>query len=74
MENKETGGSAFPGTIPQFSYQHPASGMTLRDWFAGQALAGIMESLANNNSMTWEDGARGCYMAADAMIAERNKP
>jgi len=77
MENKETGGSAFPGTIPQFSYQHPEPGMTLRDWFAGQALAGMATLYAVAGGAS-EDIAKAnatvSYLMADAMIAERNKP
>jgi len=38
--------------------------MTLRDWFAGQA---ISQSLLN------EDGAKYAYAIADAMLAERAK-
>jgi len=82
----KTGGPAFPGkvqvseeveyserygcniTVPVYEEQ---SGMTLRDWFAGQALAG-----ANFAMWTVEgDGglAANCYRVADAMIAEREK-
>ncbi len=47
------------------------SGMTLRDWFAGQALCGMMA-----NSYYHESGIvpiKDCYHFADAMIAERAK-
>ena len=49
--------------------------MTLRDWFAGMALQGV---LANENPATGEfeeDSfrARYCYLQADAMIAERER-
>ena len=47
------------------------TGMTLRDWFAGQALSGSL------GEGTWpisdEDIAEGCYRCADAMIKERSK-
>lgn len=65
-----TGGQAFPGTIPQFSYQHPEPGMTLRDWFAGQALA---SGDCPFNVYQYSERAKWCYGFADAMIAERNK-
>ena len=54
-----------PGAMMQFP------GMTLRDWFAGQALAGA------DLAMWKVDGpgglAENCYRAADAMLAERAK-
>lgn len=49
-------------------------GMSLRDWFAGQALAGAM---ANHGSYGAGNGpgdiAVRAYEIADAMIAERQK-
>ena len=35
------GGPAFP-TVCEMINETPAKGMTLRDWFAGQALAGLL--------------------------------
>ena len=61
---KDTGGPAFPSTYPN------RDGMTLRDWFAGQALAGI---LADPNG-PWQGAAERSYYQADAMLAERSKP
>lgn len=67
--------SAFPiSTIDGFT-QH---GMTLRDWFAGQALAGIgtwCPSRGGNPPST-HDGRRQwqaewAYQVADAMLAAR---
>ncbi len=50
-------------------------GMTLRDWFAGQALAGLMTNPRaalpyGKTELTIEEAA---YMAADAMLIERAK-
>ena len=46
-------------------------GMTLRDYFAGQALAGLVTTIKS------EKGAallvRASYVAADAMLVEREK-
>ncbi len=48
----------------------PHGGMSLRDWFAGQALAGMM---AHKDSSKWtrNEVAGDCYAYADAMIAAR---
>lgn len=64
------GGAAFPG--PEWSGQtgDGVPGMSLRDWFAGQALA----MLANSDVWTnYPDLATRCYAAADAMLAAREK-
>lgn len=50
-------------------------GMTLRDWFAGQALAAFC-SLTDSDGdvfMGAADTARAAYNYADAMLAEREK-
>lgn len=48
-------------------------GMTLRDWFAGQALAGIIGAGNLKSSATNEVIACAAYSVADAMLAERAK-
>lgn len=60
MIDKRGGGPAFP--------QGGKGGMSLRDWFAGQALAGM---LANVESYC--DDCQAAYEIADRMIAERAK-
>lgn len=70
--SKETGGPAFaasghPGQ--QFVQQE---GMTLRDYFAAQA----MQGLASNPDFTdwsWEVSAEQAYKFADAMISARSQ-
>lgn len=57
------GGPAFPTTAGQVVYSH---GMSLRDWFAGQALAGCAVDEAHPNL-----AAQRCYRFADAMLAAR---
>jgi len=64
MSEKETGGPAFPLESHYF-------GMTLRDWFAGQALVGF---LANTSGRAMKDRVRMAYEIADAMLSERSKP
>lgn len=69
------GGRAFPSSAidPQFG------GMTLRDWFAGQALTGIIarqtrpEYEGSLNSHDWSCEAGDAYALADALLAERAK-
>jgi hypothetical protein len=60
------GGSAFPNQRNTTTFD---SGMTIRDYFAGQALAGMLadpECNGNGASM-----AKSSYQLADAMITER---
>ena len=69
----KNGGSAFPWTET-----HPAHGtrgemgMTLLDWFAGQALAGLLSD-ETIERCTPEGYAKSAYDYAEAMIEERKK-
>lgn len=49
------------------------NGMTLRDWFAGQALAGDLAATPNCRPSIIGSAERA-YAYADAMLAERAKP
>ncbi len=71
IEHDDKGGSAFPTAWgnPEHGGDY-VPGMSLRDWFAGQALAGLLS------------GGMGCradmlhsepYRIADAMLAARTK-
>lgn len=63
--DKEDGGPAFP--IQGQSY--PRSGMSLRDWFAGQALVGLIaRSSVDGAGYKFSNQA---YQVADAMLAQR---
>ena len=76
------GGPAFPATIEAPFYvthedgsvrnegtaPYDAPGMSLRDWFAGQALAGLVSSQNTNI-----EAADAAYACAEAMIYEREK-
>lgn len=65
----DNGGGAFPiATVDGFSHD----GMTLRDWFAGQALAGIATA-SGYQGLPWGRVAVEAYSSADAMLAERSK-
>jgi len=55
------------------------AGMTLRDWFAGQAIAPLA-TLAGNGDLGVQEGetngaaiVRNAYELADLMLAERSK-
>jgi hypothetical protein len=50
-------------------YFAKVSGMTLRDWFAGQAMMGILSE--GGSPICWRDDAENAYKAADAMIRAR---
>lgn len=57
------GGQAFPGEN---------TGMSLRDWFAGQALSNMRIISAFSRS-DMEKMADSCYRMADAMIDRRGE-
>jgi hypothetical protein len=76
--SKNDGGPAFPETkYGGNSDRHPVDevpGMTLRDWFAGQALAGMLRDTTNDITLSrTQSFAITAYEVADAMIAERSK-
>lgn len=75
---KTTGGPAFPTIdLVEGTTIDAKSGMTLRDYFAGQALT----SFQRNHEVEQYHGDAGntsiiaekCYAIADAMIRERTK-
>ena len=80
MSKREDGGAAFPheadyvrGDKPGDPYQfkvafHP--GMSLRDWLAGQAMAGSAHKVWKDSIVTTEL-TKNAYEIADAMIAAR---
>jgi len=67
-EQPKDGGPAFPFAATDPSNEAmQAQGMSLRDWFAGQALSGFMMA----KTVYWDDAATMAYKAADAMLAAR---
>ncbi len=64
-----------PESVPQAFPNHFGYGMTLRDYFAGQALAGHLShpELPTLLSLDHENTAQLCYSLADAMLREREK-
>ncbi len=81
-ENINDGGRAFP-VHPGSNPDGGNAGMSLRDWFAGLALAGFActadEELPMNDGESvdaalaryWAAQAKTAYIAADAMLAAR---
>ena len=90
MDQKNNGGAAFPqhgwSRDPEANkYMQDKGGMTLRDYFAAQALPAIL-SVPDDGIQAWsptatsgssitaaEAWAKNAYQIADAMLAERAK-
>lgn len=68
MSNTNTGGMAFPLASDNYSDVR-SQGMTLRDYFAGQAIAGNL--LMPGTMYDAADYARFAYEMADAMLKAR---
>ncbi len=77
--SKSDGGPAFPTERAQKLLSASGAvehiimgehGMSLRDWFAGMALAPIMRGMYEALN---SDIARQAYLLADAMLVEREK-
>lgn len=86
MTEKNDGGPAFPQNLPDdFVWRLPGNpgGMSLRDYYAGQALAGFMaipdersHRASDGDPEAWRAGlmkndAEYCYRMADAMLTAR---
>jgi len=73
MSEKEKGASAFPYTYTRGDSVRGFTttvipGMDLRDYFAGQALVGILSCYG-----VGDENAKDAYVIADAMLAERKE-
>lgn len=78
---KPDGGPAFPRTVQSWNgHLTPHDGMSLRDWFAGQALSGVASDPRGTVQVAKAAGVEGraleyasavAYELADAMIAAR---
>jgi hypothetical protein len=80
MTAKSTGGDAFPNPGSTDWGVHPTPGMTLRDYFAGEALPALLTQTYEMLSQTgrqadsvYEIAAEAAYEAADAMLEVRGR-
>ena len=80
-EVKQNGGPAFPVSTRPLEYEHgyghqdgastwQFGGMTLRDYFAAQALQGLLA--APDTGFSFNELATACYKTADAMLKARD--
>ena len=84
MSEKDDGGPAYPAKAEGYVSSGPhgeaiaqyreTSGMSLRDWFAGQALAGLLAKYFLNKPEDQKTTTQMAYQLADAMLTERAKP
>lgn len=72
---RDTSGPAFPAGFE--ASDNDTMGLTIRDYFAAQALAQLIARLENESHATIESAAKECaeaaYVFADAMLKERDK-
>lgn len=74
----DTTGPAFPRSgkdQPTGLSDYPENGMTLRQWYAGQALSGCIKEAGKTltKNVKLVDIAQKAFKIADAMIEEGNK-
>lgn len=82
---RNDGGAAFPRAAAEYGHggHYEQDGMSLRDWFAGQALSGIsghLSEMISADIVSKEEILEGftaasimAFKLADAMLAEREK-
>ena len=69
--SERDGGPAYP--VPGLQNDEAFNGMSLRDYFAAQALQGSLSALSENSPHNPSWLAKWAYDMADAMLAERAK-
>ena len=67
------GGPAFPNVPSDPLYQSWDQGMSLRDWFAGQAMTAIIGNVYCTPDTTFKEISGRAYAQADAMLAARKE-
>ena len=72
-ELEKAGNPAFPVSIPGAG-DNGWHGMSLRDYFAGQAIVGVLANGDDYESADWSGCAIYAYSLADAMLKARKTP
>lgn len=72
MTTKNDGGPAFPTVDANRAEDYGTYGMTIRDYFAGKAMAGPAVFNDEGFKRTPEELAALAYQIADAMLAARS--
>lgn len=77
---QDDGGPAFPQTdmlmnlgFPDIKVREVTGGLSIRDWFAGMALQGVLSNSDAFVRMNDQQVAACAYSAADAMLAARKE-
>jgi hypothetical protein len=71
MINEQTGGPAFPHTLPGHQIE---KGMTLRDYFAAKAMQALIIASGPSPAGGWPTYAeRTAYTIADSMLKAREQ-
>lgn len=71
---KTDGGPAFPRTSRWTGdEENGASGMSHRDWLAGQALVGLAPLCTGMNAISAEEAGELCYMLATEVLKVKEK-
>ena len=87
MSERNCGGAAFPrsysveedGQLEKINYNYAQTGMTLRDWFAGQIIPALFNGITmgaldqGDNPHFREELAKLAYQFSDAMLKERDR-
>ena len=62
-----------PENPAAFPVAYETNGMSLRDWFAGQAVSGMLASEVDDSTYNPDAAAERAYEIADALLEEREK-
>ena len=74
MSKEDSGGPAFPAVAVGTSLPwNTMQGLSIRDYFAGQALAGLLASPNIRDGAQPNLAAQAAYIVADAMLKQRQE-